>query len=261
MLSESLLIVFRNFFHARKEVCRLLVEPVLVSQMNDFAAGRGTTLKSVFQRFGIREPNGAFCRLTTHQFRHWLNHIADRGGLPIDLQTRWLGREHPKDTEAYRHASVDERLEWVKAGIRNGKLSGLKTEIYFELPRKERASYLEGEIQAVHFTAFGMCLHDFALTPCPYHLNCVRGCPDYLRTKGDAKERRHLIQIRQATEQALRTAKSQSAVIAEPWIRHCEETLGGIRKALSVDDCAELPDGALARAQRPQVNHGPAKHP
>jgi hypothetical protein len=259
MLSESLLIAFRGFFQTRKEVSRLLVEPVLISQMNDFGAGRGTQLKSVFQRFGIREPNGAFCRLTTHQFRHWLNHIADRGGLPVDLQTRWLGRENPKDTEAYRHASVDERLEWVKAGIRDGKLSGLKAEIYFELSRKERAVYLEGEIQAVHFTAFGLCLHDFALTPCPYHLNCVRGCPDYLRTKGDMKERHHLIQIRQATEQALQAARSQSAVIAEPWIRHCEETLDGIGKALSVDDRAELADGALARIPPPSRSHGPTQ--
>lgn len=247
MLSESLLLVFRNFFHSRNGTCPLLVEPVFISQISDFAAGRGTTRKSVFERFGIREPTGAFCRVTTHQFRHWLNHIADTGGLPIDLQTRWLGRENPKDTEAYRHASVEERLAWVKAGIREGQLSGFKADIYFELSPKDRAGYLEGEIQAVHFTAFGLCLHDFALTPCPYHLNCVRGCPDYLRTKGDAKERQHLIQIRQATEQALQAAKSQSAAIAEPWIRHCEETLDGIRKALSVDDRAELTDGTLAR--------------
>ena len=58
----------------------------------------------------------------------------------VDLQTRWLGREHAKDTEAYRHASVDERLEWVKAGIREGQLSGFKADIYFELSRKERAN-------------------------------------------------------------------------------------------------------------------------
>jgi len=59
-------------------------------------------MKSAFEKFGIREANGAFCRMTTHQLRHWLNHIADKGGLPVELQTRWLGRENAKDTEAYR---------------------------------------------------------------------------------------------------------------------------------------------------------------
>jgi hypothetical protein len=109
----------------------------------------------------------------------------------------------------------------------------------------------------VHFTAFGICLHDFAVTPCPFHLNCVRGCPDYLRTRGNQKERQHLIQIRTATEQALVAARLQAASgagIAEPWVRHCEE-LEGIAKALAVDNddqcCGEsaaLPEGRRCRA-------------
>ncbi|HVH87432.1 MAG TPA: hypothetical protein VM912_11960 [Terriglobales bacterium] len=243
-LSESLLIAFRNFFHATRSACPLLVEPVLLSQIADFVTCRGN-MKSAFERFGIREPNGPFCRMTTHQLRHWLNHIADKGGLAVELQTRWLGRENARDTEAYRHATVSERLEWVKAGMREGSLHGTKTNIYLELPRGQREAFLEGEIQAVHFTAFGICLHDFAVTPCPFHLNCVRGCPDYLRTRGNQKQRQHLIQIRTATEQALAAARLQTARnagIAEPWVRHCEETLNGIAKALAVDEDMESDD-------------------
>ena len=215
-------------------------------------------MTSAFERFGIREPNGAICRMTTHQLRHWLNHIADKGGLPVELQTRWLGRENARDTEAYRHATVSERLEWVKAGMRDGILGGVKTDVYVELPLSQREAFLDGEIQAVHFTAFGICLHDFAVTPCPFHLNCVRGCPDYLRTRGNQKERQHLIQIQTATEQALAAARIQTVRnngIADAWIHHCEETLEGIAKALAVDDddercgdSAALPDGKRCRA-------------
>lgn len=240
-LSESLFIAFRGFFHTTRSTYPLLVEPMLLSQIANFITCK-KNMKSAFDRFGIREPNGAFCRMTTHQLRHWLNHIADKGGLPVELQTRWLGRENAGDTEAYRHATVSERLEWVKAGMREGTLNGAKTGVYFELPHSQREGFLEGEIQAVHFTPFGICLHDFALTPCPFHLNCVRGCPDYLRTRGNQKERQHLIQIRTATEQALTAAQLQAAngsSIAEPWVRHCEETLGGIAKALAVDDDME----------------------
>jgi hypothetical protein len=227
---------------------------MLLSQIANFITCK-KNLKSAFERFGVREPNGAFCRMTTHQLRHWLNHIADKGGLPVELQTRWLGRENARDTEAYRHATVSERLEWVKAGMREGTLNGVKTSVYFELPHSQREGFLEGEIQAVHFTPFGICLHDFALTPCPFHLNCVRGCPDYLRTRGNQKERQHLIQIRTATEQALAAARLQAAngaSIAEPWVRHCEETLGGIAKALAVDDDMEPCDASepLSRSTR-----------
>ena len=251
-LSESLFIAFRNFFHTTRSACQLLVEPMLHTQIADFITCRGN-MKSAFEMFGIREANGAFCRMTTHQLRHWLNHIADKGGLPVELQTRWLGRENAKDTEAYRHATVSERLEWVKMGMREGSLQGTKADIYVELPRGQREAFLDGEIQAAHITAFGICLHDFAVTPCPFHLNCVRGCPDYLRTRGNQKEREHLIQIRTATEQALHAARlraAHNAGITEPWVRHCEQTLDGIAKALAVDDDMELGDSRSKAVSR-----------
>ena len=209
MLSETLLIAFRNSFHPGKAVFPLLVQPVFISHIADFLSGGGGTA-SAFERFGIREPDGSFCKMTSHQFRHWLNYIADKGGLPVELQSRWMGREHSRDTDAYRHATVDERLEWVKAGIQDGKLAGPKASMYFELPRTKRERYLDGEVQAVHFTALGLCLHDFAVTPCPYHLNCVRGCADYLRVRGSESERRHLIQIQQSTERALTSSKARA---------------------------------------------------
>jgi len=239
MLSGTLLIAFRNFFHPGRPACPLLIEPVVVQQISDFLSKRGET-RPAFERFNIREEDGSVCRVTSHQFRHWLNYIADKGGLPTELQTRWMGREHSRDTDAYRHATVDERLEWVKQGIRADSLSGPTADLYHNLPQARKAVFLDGEVHAVHVTAFGLCLHDFAVTPCPYHLNCVRGCADYLRTKGSAGERRHLIQIRDATEYSLSSARTHGAKgnmqIAEPWIQHCEETLAGVKRALAVDE-------------------------
>ena len=253
MLSETLLIAFRNSFHPGRAVFPLLVQPIFISQIADFLAGGGGTA-SAFERFGIHEPDGSFCKMTSHQFRHWLNYIADKGGLPVELQSRWMGREHSRDTDAYRHATVDERLEWVKAGIQGGKLSGPKASMYFELPSAKRDRYLDGEVQAVHFTALGLCLHDFAVTPCPYHLNCVRGCADYLRVKGSESERHHLIQIQESTERALASAKARAGApdggVAEPWIRHCEETLEGVRAALAVDDETESAQAGVAQPFR-----------
>jgi hypothetical protein len=253
MLSETLLIAFRNSFHPGRALYPLLVAPIFISQLADFLSGGGGT-PSAFERFGIREPDGSFCKMTSHQFRHWLNYIADKGGLPVELQSRWMGREHSRDTEAYRHATVDERLAWVKAGIQEGKLAGPKASMYFELPNTRRDRYLDGEVQAVHFTALGLCLHDFAVTPCPYHLNCVRGCVDYLRVRGSESERRHLVQIQQATERALTSANARAAGpdgrVAEPWIRHCEETLEGVKAALAVDDQTESTPGGVTRPFR-----------
>ena len=151
-----------------------------------------------------------------------------------------MGRDNPRDTEAYKHATMDERLHWVKEGIQSEQLHGTMANVYFELPEGERDVFLDGQIQAVHFTPMGLCLHDFAVEPCPYHLNCVRDCPDYLRTKGSQRERQHLLDVQRNTEQALASARQAAAQtgseIAEAWVTHHEKTLQGIQQALSVDN-------------------------
>ncbi|MCA9945188.1 MAG: hypothetical protein KC449_17000 [Anaerolineales bacterium] len=250
MLSETLLIAPRHFFRRGSGNVSLLIDPVVNQQVNDFLKSRDH-MKSAFERFDIREVDGAICAITSHQLRHWLNDLADKGGLPIDLLTRWMGREYPYDTEAYRHASVDERLAWVKQGIQEEKLSGVMTDVYFELPEGERDVFLSGQIQAVHFTPMGICIHDFAIEPCLFHLNCVRGCPDYLHTKGNQRERDHLLQIREHTEKALAHARQQISEgkqnLAEAWIAHHEATLQGIEAALAVDSEAEVVGGEVVK--------------
>jgi len=237
MLSESLFVVFCDFFFPNRRTLPLFVEPVRKQQVNDFLASHGEG-RSIFDRFDIREPDGSLCRMTTHQFRHWINDLADKGGLPTDVLTRWMGRDNPRDTNAYKHATMDERLAWVKQGIQEGELAGAMSETYFELPVVERDLFLDGQVQAVHYTPMGLCLHDFAIEPCSYHLNCVRGCPDYLRRKGDEQERRYLLQLEAQTERVLEVVRQQGQAqsLAPAWIQHYEATLLGIRRALAVDE-------------------------
>lgn len=253
MLSESLFVVFKNFFFPRGGHVCLLAEPIRKSQINSFLSSHGLN-KSVFERFNIREEDGTFCRMSSHQFRHWLNDVADKGGLPTDVLTRWMGRDNPRDTEAYKHATMGERLRWVKEGIQGEQLQGTMANVYFELPEGERDDFLDGQIQAVHFTPMGLCLHDFAVEPCPYHLNCVRGCPDYLRTKGNRRERQHLLEVQRKTEEALTSAQREAtetgSPLAQAWVEHHQQTLLGIQRALSIDGETHFPDGTLVPANR-----------
>ena len=247
MLSENLFIAFQRSFRTKNGANPLLVEPLKYGSIHRFLTGE----RSAFERFGICEADGTFCKMTSHQFRHWLNDIADKGGLPVDLQSRWLGREHSQATQAYRHATVEERLQWVKTGIRNHEVGGTIATVYFALPEEERDIFLEGHIQAVHFTPMGLCIHDFAIDPCPYYLNCARKCPDYLRTKGNQQERQNLIQIERRTKQALEIAKTQVSVgnaeTAQAWVQEYEETLAGVEAALAIDDDVTLSDGTMVR--------------
>ncbi|MFQ5433602.1 MAG: hypothetical protein ACE5FD_01885 [Anaerolineae bacterium] len=253
MLSETLFIAFRNFLHKGRAANRLLVQPITAGQFNNFLNGE----QSVFERYDIRDVDGQVCGITSHQFRHWLNDLADKGGLPNDVLTRWMGRKNPRHTQAYRHATMDERLQWVKQGIQDNELGGFVAEVYQELPLAERDEFLEGQVQAVHFTPMGICIHDFAIEPCPYHLTCLRGCPDYLRTKGDPIERQYLLQIQANTEKALAWARQESAPgktnMAQAWLDHHEAILSGVQAALAVDDETTIPDGTRTQPNGKQI--------
>lgn len=249
MLSESLFIASQHFFSHTVGGCPLLIEPVTEQNISDFiSGGKGKSL-SAFERFGMKEPDGAFCHIHSHQLRHWLNTIAEKGGLPHDIQTRWLGRENPRDTDAYRHLFPSERVEWVKAGIRDGEMFGSMARVYFGLPANEREGFLEGQIQVAHITPMGLCLRDLVHTPCQFALNCLRGCSDYLRVKGDQSQRQRLIQIQRNTERALALELERSAngdPASKAWVREYEETLNGVRAALAIDDEVESDAGIAA---------------
>jgi hypothetical protein len=251
MLSETLLIAPHNFFHIGRGTNHLLLQPLDVQTVSDFLSGR-PGLKSAFERYNIREPNGECCQITSHQLRYWLNDIADKGGLPVDTLTRWMGRENPRDTEAYRFETADEKCKRLKEGIRAGDIRGHLSELYFSLPEEDRDVFLESRVQSVHFTAMGICVHDYSLSPCAQHLNCVRGtCPDYLRTKGNQTERNNLVQIIRNTESSLKRAqdevKANKGSLAPAWVQHHQDTIAGAKAALAVDDDFEIKDGDVIR--------------
>jgi hypothetical protein len=190
--------------------------------------------------------------MTSHQLRYWLNDIADKGGLPVDTLTRWMGRENPRDTEAYRFETADAKCKRIQEGIRSGEIRGHLSELYFSLPEEERDVFLESQVESVHFTPMGICVHDYSLSPCDRHLNCVRGtCPDYLRTKGNQTERNNLVQIVRNTESSLKRAEAEARAnngnLAPAWVKHHQDTIAGAKAALAVDDDCEIADGVMIR--------------
>jgi hypothetical protein len=255
MLSETLIIAPKNFFHFRRGTFPLLIEPVTVQHISDFLGGKPES-KSAFERFSLTESDESFCRMNSHQLRYWLNDIADKGGLPVETLTRWMGRENPRDTEAYRFETADEKCKRIQEGIRSGEIRGHLSELYFSLPKEERDVFMESQVESVHFTPMGICVHDYSLSPCDRHLNCVRGtCPDYLRTKGNQTERNNLIQIVRNTESSLKRAQAEAKAnngnLAPAWVKHHQATIEGAKAALAVDDDLEIKDGAMIRPFHP----------
>jgi hypothetical protein len=239
-LSGSLFIAFRNFFNEHLETNPLLVGPVVEQTVNDFL-GRKTTsgaaTRSAFERFGLRDENGQFFRLHSHQFRHWVTTKAAVAGIPDEVIARWQGREHIGELEAYKHLTPSDRVHTLRTALQSGRTRGRIADIYFNLQDDVRDVFLEAQLQAVHVTPLGLCVHDFKVSPCPKLLNCVKDCDDYLFDTANTVHRQNLVQLRERTKLSLDQVEAQKSRgevdLSESWIADAKATLSGVDRILS----------------------------
>lgn len=242
-LSESLFVVFRNFKHEQRQMNPSLVEPLTEQTINDFLGGRRergrTIVRSAFERFGLVDNTGSFFKMHTHQFRHWVTTKAAIVGVPDEVIARWQGREHIGDLEAYKHLTPGERVATLRAALESGGTKGRVAEMYFNLRDDVRDAFLDGQLQAVHVTPLGLCVHDFKVSPCPKMLNCVKDCDDYLFDTANQTHRQNLIQLRARTQQVLQNAEAQKSRggvdLSESWIADARATLAGVDRILAAD--------------------------
>jgi len=239
MLSETLFIQFHNAGHATRSTNPLLVEPVREQAINDFLGGRVSgsyRTKAAFERYNIGDDHSRFFSMHSHQFRHWVTTKAAQAGVPDHVIVRWQGREHSGDLQAYKHLTPDERLATLKAALKAGRIKGQIAEMYFSLNEDVRDVFLEGQLQAVHVTPLGLCVHHFQVTPCPKFLNCVKDCEDYVLDTANAGHIKNLVQLQVRTQLALDQALQQHAKgeldVSENWIAEAQATLSGVRRIL-----------------------------
>lgn len=235
-LSEILFIQFRNDGHARKATNPLLVECLGIQALDDLLGGRPKrgwkVVLSVFERYNLRDSNGNVHRMTSHQFRHWVTTIHAEAGTPDYVIARWQGRRQVAEVETYKHLTQEKRLETLRNAIEGGRVTGPLAKMYFSLRSDARGAFLEGQLQAVHFTPLGLCVHNFNESPCKYCLNCVKSCGDYLLDTSNKKHIKNLVQLKTNTELALDQAKQQCAKgeqdYSAQWVADIEETRAGV---------------------------------
>lgn len=117
--SEALCVMLRNAMHGQRGTYRCLIDAI---DQGVISTGLGNRSKhgfpSVFDRLGFFEADGTPVAIRSHQFRHYLNTLAQAGGMnELDI-AKWSGRLDVRQNSAYNHVSdrdVLARISQLKA--------------------------------------------------------------------------------------------------------------------------------------------------
>lgn len=248
--SQALCLTRRNFFHGRRGVYWSLIDPISIGAISTGLGNRTAYgFQSVFERLGFQDADGSPIAIRTHQFRHYLNTLAQQGGLSeLDI-AKWSGRATTRDNSAYNHVS-DRDIQARIADLRSDG-DGTSTQLAVN-PRVSlipRAKFKELNISAAHTTDFGFCAHDFAMSPCQLHMDCMN-CNEQVCIKGDevgeANARMRLEETRNLLLEA-EAADRDGIYGASRWVEHQKLTMQRLEQLVSIFDNPSVPRGAVIR--------------
>lgn len=204
--------------------------------------------QSIFDRYGYRVSEGTRLKLTSHQSRHLINTLANRGGLSQEEIAKWAGRADPKQNRVYNHMS-----EWEMVA----KAEALDTSLTLFGPQGEVSQYVPVSTQevnlmergAVHVSVWGVCSHDYIMSPCEKFRDCLN-CEEHVCIKGlgkNSEERLARIRMR-LTEVEKDYAEAQAAIEqgyagADRWYEYHHKTVERLRQLVEILESPQVPEG------------------
>lgn len=250
LYSEALFLVRRNELHEIKGTYRCVID--LIDQ-GTIATGFGNRsefgFRSVFDRLGLFEPDGSPLIIRSHQFRHYLNTLAQAGGMSeLDI-AKWSGRKDFGHNGAYNQVSDRDVQARMKELVGNEGQSFGALVVQARVNLVPRAKFAEMKIQAAHTTDFGFCAHDYAMSPCQLHLDCTN-CNDQVCLKGDECGEANVRSKYQETRVLLLEAEAAEADMAygaTHWVKHQRLTLERLAQLIQIFDDRQVANGAVIR--------------
>jgi hypothetical protein len=201
-MSESLFCFRYQQLSTRNQASAVLLAPTnrdLYSKRldsRDLKRGKKTVNQSVLLKHGYKG-----LALRSHQLRHFLNTLAQEAGVNIDAITRWSARASTAQSRVYMHQDPVRESQNIanKMGITPSQTTSQPI---------TKAEYSLMEFGPIITTRYGICTHDYTVTPCNKHADCLN-CSELLLCKG------HKRSINAITEERDRIAENLAAAQAE----------------------------------------------
>lgn len=216
---------------------------------------------SVFERFDYTEDDGARIDFRFHSLRHYLNMLAQTGGLSSAEIAIFSGRKDVRQNRAYDHMSSEEVQAPISEALKGGFTAELEPMHLAGRSLVTRAEFKGLALTTAHTTEYGWCAHDFASEPCQMHRDCVN-CEEQECIKGEAHKEANLRQLKSETEYLLKQARealSNEEYGADTWVQHQNKTLERVDALLAILEDPEVPVGAQIRldlANAPLITTG-----
>ena len=202
---------------------------------------------SLFERAGIRNPDGSPIQVTTHQLRHWLSTMSARAGMDDYTLAQWAGRTRIEDNRHYDHRTQQERSDELQSLIRNEQPTVLK-----KFTGGQPVTYKELGVDrpgTAIATLYGMCVHDYAMTPCLKQRDCIT-CKEQVCIKGDHVTLDRIKRLEEMTADQLEKAREKDGggtFGANRWMDNQIWRLATVRTMRTLLESESMPDGAVLR--------------
>lgn len=246
--SEALIVLRRNELHSEKGTYLCAIDQVTINQVNTGLGARSEHgFESMFDRLGFTEPDGSPIRVTTHQFRHYLNTLAQAGGMSqLDI-AKWSGRIDIRQNEVYDHVSADQMVSKIRQAIGDeSKMFGPLAKLPKNIPIS-RDEFARLKIPTAHTTDYGFCIHDYTMMPCDQHADCIN-CNEHVCVKGDERKaamvKRRLREAQDLLARA-KAATSDGYYGADRWMEHHQHTVVRLTQLAEILDNPAVPVGAV----------------
>lgn len=250
--SEALFLVRKNELHRSRMTYRCMFLKLEPCDIHDRLSKHRWFRDTIFEKFGYREPDGSRISVSTHQFRHYLNTVAQIGGLSqLDIAL-WSGRSRVAENKAYDHVSNHDVLQLMRDAV-TPPAASLSPAKVPESALVTRADFAKVKVPTAHATDFGYCGHDFSMLPCQAHQDCLN-CDEHVCVKGDP-EKEHRLRLLLDEGTRLLAAAEQAArnnlAGASRWVAHQRRTLERAQELLRMMDDPAIPARTVIRVAVP----------
>ncbi|MFM0241361.1 integrase [Paraburkholderia phytofirmans] len=246
LCKDAMAIIRTNEMHAQKATYLCMITCVDYSSItNPLGAREGRS--SIFERFNYTEDDGSPIELRSHALRHYLNMLAQLGGLSNAEIAIFSGRKDVRQNRAYDHMSSDEAQAPISQALKAGFTAGLIPAATRDLIT--RSEFKGFGVVAAHTTEYGWCMHNFASEPCQMYRDCIN-CEEQECVKGDAHKEANLRLLKEETEFLLneaREALNDEEYGADVWVAHQSKTLERVNALLSIMDNPSVQPGSRIR--------------